>query len=1148
MITFLQVSASTFAQRITLSEKNATLSQVFDHISDQSGYDFVFTSSILKDARPVNISVTDKDFKEVLQEIFLRQPLSYEIKKKTVFISLKDKPSIFEEFITRFQAIDVTGKVIDEKSQPISGATIKLKDTKVMTTTNDQGLFVLRNVPEGSVIEIYSLGYKTKEVTAAKELGSISLEVTAGELEEVYINTGYQKTKINEQNGAVEYISSQMLNNQTGGNILARLDGVTSSLLFNVGKSNNNPQNTTNISIRGLSTINGPLDPLIVLDNFIYEGNIANINPNDIESITVLKDAAAASIWGARAGNGVIVINTKSGRFNQPLQVSFNANSVISSKPDLFKMPAMSSADYIEVEELLFNKVYFNSQISGSPITALTPAIDIFLKRRQGKISKEDSLTQINALKTGSTRQAYSDYFYRAGLLQQYNLGFRGGGSNNQYIFSAGYDRQDTENYAEFSKLNIRVANTYKPIKNLTLQTGILYTNSTTGSGRPAYNSLGIVGRHPNYLSFADENGNPLAVPIAYAKSYTDTAGNGRLLDWNYYPIEEYKQNTSSVKLQEFNANTGLNYKFTSFLNLDLKYQYQQQSQNTQSLSTLDSYSARNLINSYSQLNRTTGVVKYIVPLGGINNLGNSSIQSQTLRAQLNFEHSWNNHSLSAIAGAESRETNTNGSQNTLYGYNADPLSSSNVDFVNTYPNFITGNLESISNGANLSEVTNRFISLYSNLAYSFQRKYTLTASARRDGSNIFGASTNDKWQPLWSAGLGWELSRENFYTLKFLPFLKLTATYGKSGNVDLSRSAVSIAAYGTNAATNFRFARISSISNPSLSWEESTQFNIRADFSLNNQVLSGKIEYYRKKGDQLYGITTYDYTTWGRGNTIPRNVAAMKGNGLDFVLQTKEFGQTLKWNLNLLHSYNTSKTTEYYGNAATKLSSLLSSGSSISPVIGKPLYAISAYKWAGLSATGDPMGYLNGEPSTDYTAMRAEANDKGIDGNIQYIGSANPEHFGSLISNLTWKRFTASVNIGYKLSYFLKKPAFTSQSLISGNEEPDYASRWKNPGDEKITDIPAFNYPNNSDRDAFYSTAEINIIKGDHIRLRYINLNYRVFNPTTRKFLFSQLEVYTNLANIGILWRANQDKLDPDNLSNIPTSRTLAFGLRSNF
>lgn len=568
-----------------------------------------------------------------------------------------------------------------------------------------------------------------------------------------------------------------------------------------------------------------------------------------MENVTVLKDASAASIWGARAGNGVIVITTKRGKFNQSMQIGFNSSLIVAGKPNLYYYPQMSSSDYIDVEQLLFDEGYFDNQISGTPYAALTPAVEIFLKNRLEQISESDAAREISRLKSIDIRDEYSRHFLKKGVIQQHALNIQGGGDKHNYNLSTAYDQSSNATDVQFDKINLKADHTFRPFKNLTLMTGLYYTHSKSKSGRPDYNTIQVYGRWPTYLSFADENGDPISTPFTYREAYTDTIGDGKLLNWRYYPLEDYKHNRSITKQQEIYANTGANYRFTDYLTIDAKYQYQKQSSDTENLSDLESYNARNLINSFSQLNRSTGVVKYIVPLGGIRRLSMRTVESHTFRGQLNLDRTWGDHRLSAIAGGEVRQAKGTGNGYTLYGYNEDPLSYTDADYVNYYPNFITGNSISISSGGGLTNTVNRFVSGYTNASYSFREKYLISASARQDGSNIFGANTNDRWKPLWSAGIGWNVSNESFYRLPWLPYIKLTATYGHSGNVDLSRSALPVATYGTYAATGLRLARISTLNNPELRWEQSSQFNLRMDFALIGQVVSGSIEYYRKKG-----------------------------------------------------------------------------------------------------------------------------------------------------------------------------------------------------------------------------------------------------------------------------------------------------------
>ncbi len=350
---------------------------------------------------------------------------------------------------------------------------------------------------------------------------------------QVTANTGYQSVKPNEINGSLFVVDNKTLNEQTSPNILKRLDGVASGVLFDTKQTGDKKK--LNLSIRGLSTINAPVDPLIVLDNFIYEGNIDNINPNDIESITILKDAAAASIWGARAGNGVIVITTKKGHFNQKLKIEVNSAVTITKKMDLFSLPQISVSDYVDVEQYLFSKGFFNNTITEGEASwgnrpALTPGVEILLNRKYGLISASDSATQMNALKAIDSRDQYNKYFYQDAITQQYSLNLSGGSGNNAWLVSGGYNRLLSDVKAKSDKANVRVENSFKPIKNLQINLGIYYTNANSSNGGLGYNSVTINGRTVPYLKFADDNGNPLPIDM-YRHGYIDTVGAGRLLN-----------------------------------------------------------------------------------------------------------------------------------------------------------------------------------------------------------------------------------------------------------------------------------------------------------------------------------------------------------------------------------------------------------------------------------------------------------------------------------------------------------------------------------------------------------------------------------------------------------------------------------------
>ena len=1043
----------------------------------------------------------------------------------------------------------IRGIVLSELNEPLPGISITVKGTERGTTSDAKGHFLISGITKNVILVFTGIHTESVEISSGSSGNmEVTLKFKATYMQDVLVeaNTGYQTAKPNEINSSLVVIDNKTLNQQVGTNILKRLENVTSGLLFDNNKLIRGQVKNDNISIRGLSTINASLSPLIILDNFIYEGDINNINPNDVESITVLKDASATSIWGARAGNGVIVITTKKGKLNEKAKISVNLTYSIGEKPDLFYLPNISSSDYIDLEQYLFKQGYFDNA-AGNPYQPLTPAVELFLKRRDGLISAADSAKQVAALKAVDTRDQYKKYVYRNPFIRQYAIGLRGGNNNSAYTFSVGYDNNLGELRDRFDKLNIKIDNLYRPVKGLQLSLGIYYTNSKAVSGMQAYGSTTIDGRQVPYIRLADDNGNPISVAASYRDSYTDTAGGNKLLDWKYYPLEDYKHEVTTVRQDELFANISLQYNIARYLNIDLKYQYQKQQVKSDQLSDIESYSTRNLINLFSRVDPATGEVSYTVPMRGILNSYNATIQSQTARGQLNFNNTWGDHSVAAILGSEIRQAKTVGNNNIVYGYNEDPLSYSVVDMITYFPTFVDGSYQSIPNSLSFSNTVNRFISFYGNASYTYRHRYTLSGSARRDGSNIFGANTNDRWKPLWSAGIGWNLSEESFYRTKLFKFFKLRATYGYSGNVDLNKTSEAVALYLSGApSTNFPFTRIRSLNNPDLGWEKIAMLNIGLDFSMRKEIISGSIEYYHKRGTDLYGQTPYDYTTWGAVPYVTKNVAGIKEDGVDLIINSKNIDRVFKWNTSFLFNYNSNKTVKYESNEAKTIVSKLGNGNLIVPVLGKPLYGIAAYKWAGLDGNGNPQGYVDGKKSTDYNAIRNEGLIKGTEGNIVFVGSSSPTLFGSITNNISWRRFSFSFNISYKFGYYFVKPVLSYSSLInSGMGNKDYSLRWKKQGDEVLTNVPSFVYPVDGYRENFYQLSDVNVLKADHIRLQFVNLNFTIPEDNKSSKLFREIQLYLNVSNLGILWKANREGYDPEYPSSLPPVRSIAFGVR---
>jgi TonB-linked SusC/RagA family outer membrane protein len=899
-------------------------------------------------------------------------------------------------------------------------------------------------------------------------------------------------------------------------------------------------------SIRGLSTINGSQDPLIVVDDFPYDGDINNINPNDVESITILKDAAAASIWGTRAGNGVIIITTKKGKFNKPLSISLNSNLIVSGKPDLFSIDQINSSDYVDMEKLLFEKGYFNSTINSTSHLALTPVVDILNRERSGELTADEAEKMIDVYRNHDVRDDYEKYLYRDAVHQQYALNLNGGSRNLSYNISGGIDKDISDLNAKNNRITASFENNYQPFNSLEVTARLTYTDSKYTEGRPGLNSFGISGRNVPYLYLADATGTPVSLATDYSESYTDTAGGGHLLSWKYYPLTDYTHTRLTTDQRDMLTFLGVKFQVFKGMSIDVKYQYERQEADNRNLQDTGSYFTRYMINQFSQLNTSTGEVKYIVPLGGILNQSNNITSVHDLRAQLNYNKDWEKGALAVIAGEDIRKAGISSIGNTVYGYNDDFLTVGNTDFLNPYPNFIGGYSSYIGSGISLSKKQNNFVSFFGNAAFTFLDTYTLSGSFRKDASNLFGVNTNDKWNPFWSAGLAWNLSKEAAYHWSLFPYLRLRATYGFSGNVDQSKSALTVLQfYNSGYENNLPFAQVSQFANPDLSWEKVRTINIGIDFSTGKDVLSGSIEFYQKKGTNLFGITPIDYTTGIGVGYLTKNVASMKARGVDVTINTRNIDRRFKWTTGFLFSYTDSRTSAYYNGDYLVSGSFLGGGSEIFPLAGYPLYSIGGYEWGGLDPeTGDPRGYLNGKVSNNYDSISIQ---KGMQG-VVYNGPSSPRFYGSVNNTFTWKRLSLSINLLYNLGYYFRRDVISYSRLItSGLGVSDYANRWQQPGDEAFTNVPSFKYPADSRRDDMYRLAEINVGRADNIRLQYINLAYD-FIPLHKMDLLKDVQVYVNIANIGIVWRANHWKIDPEYQGTLAPQTTYTTGLRVNF
>jgi len=998
----------------------------------------------------------------------------------------------------------------------------------------------------GSVIVIQ----RSQQQTGTKSITEPQLEKIL-ELDEVKIvNTGYQRIPVMRATGSFTLVDSTQYNRRVSSDAFSRLEGITSGLLFN-----KNTLATSlgglDLSIRGRSTIFANDQPLIILDNFPFNGDFGSLNPNDIAGIAVLKDAASAAIWGVRAGNGVIVIDTKRGKMGQELKVSLNTNLTISKKPDLSYNPNyLSSADYIYLEQFLFENGRYDQALNDKlSYPVLSPVVQLLAKQKAGQLTPAQAEAQLNVWRGRDIRNEELRYFYRRPVSQQYALSLSGGTAHSAHYFSTGFDRElHALRYNDDDRITVNSQNTFNPLKNLEVEAGIYYVRSKSMVDSTLAENI-ATGLYP-YYQFKDENGNAAEFERDVSSVYKAKAMSMGLLDWTYRPLEELGRSPKMRVMDNLRFNVGLKYVVFPGLSASLKYQDHVIDVRDSRYIDANSYKMRNVVNQFATI--TDGkVTAYPIPVGGQFIRLNNKVVGDNFRGQLDYMFEKGVNAVSVIAGYELSELKGRSFASFSYGHANKNSVSSVVDTVTKF-NLNPRGSSGIPVGLVLYDKLERIVSSYTNIGYTYKNKYTLSGSARLDGSNYFGVKANHKQVPLWSAGVLWHLDREEFFKLNWLSVLKFRASYGYNGNLDRGITGITTFKRGLSGnSMNLPYADIVNVGNPELGWERIGIGNLGLEFGLKDQVISGKLEYYLKNGLDILGDKIFPLNTGIQ--TLRGNYAKMSGRGYDITINSKNLRGSFNWHTSLLIS-GVSDKVEKYDVLETDNNNYIGLYNT-RPLVGRPVYGVYSYPWAGLDpATGDPMGYVDGQVSKNYEVIFKSM---GVT-DLKYEGPARPTVFGNLFNTFSYKNLSLAFNVTYKLGYYFRKNS-VNYSLISASgfkyTSRDFADRWKVAGDEQFTNVPSMPIFGSSDlRDLLYNNSSATVAKADHIRLQDISLSYDFSVRSSKLFFIKKLQAYLYMNNLGVLWKANKFGLDPDivpdsgNLLQSPMPFNISCGAKMSF
>jgi len=1117
----LQVSADTFAQKVSLNVKNVSLKEVFKLLTDQSDYDFVFSTTMLSDNNNITISTKNEPILSVLSKVLEGQNLSYVVKDKAIIVIKKEQT--FAKTI--FKLFPIKGKVVDsENGSPLLAITVKSKTSS--TQTDKDGNFSI-NVEDGDVLTFSSIGFETNQVTVTgSEFITVMLKTSNTLLDNVVV-VGYGSQKKENLSSSVVSIKTKDLNMVNAVSVDNLLQGRVAGL--NVSTYTAQPGGGIAVNIRGSISPLGGSNPLYVLDGvpltnnsstdftpsggtamrgFVDRNPLNNINPNDIESITVLKDASATAIYGSAAANGVILITTKKG-VDGKVQVSYNASHAIQNMaPYIEQFDAeqfMINANRFGAERRLFDNNYapFYGTVQDN---GLNPHVPQF------------SAQDISAAGRGFN---WIDHITRTGSIADHNISINGGNKNTKVFSSLNYFDQNAllEN-SGMRRIVGRVNLNQQIGKIVTFDLALSYSqinNDNVATG----NQGGTQTNSPTLLRSA----------MAFAPTFTPYNDRGEL---NF----SYDRRINNPEGYSLMTNTSQNKRLFAAPKLEVRI------------------SPALKASVIGGIDQTSTTAEFFVPRRanfdqaptGNAEVGYAAVNNYSTEAFLNYDKSFRDgrHKISALLGGGYYSATGNYFGSVAVGFPTDQFGTANLAIAS---NRLLGQSNSSVNQPI------RKLSQFTRLNYTFANKYIVDVTARRDGSSQFGE--NNRYGIFPGASFAWKINNETFFDniKETVNELKFRTSYGSSGN-DNIRGNQSMSLYGPGFATapwNFLFGNEintgvlqTQLGNPNISWETNVTFNIGLDFGLFNNRITGSVEYFNRTANDLldFGILNINSPV----SRIGLNIGSTRSQGFEFAINTQNITtKNFSWASNI--NLGTFKATWVSRNPDVPLLSYVGEKDAINSVYG--------WKTNGILRTPqDLLAVSTTQPNAVLGNLRYVDNNN--DGQLDVkdvvnLGDFNPKGTFGINNIFRYKNLDLAVFI------YGNYGGLGWDGWQAFNRPFDLGA--PTPLNSSVRTVDVFTSFNT---DGIYPSYALNVADGANpsggndftmqsiyfARLKNVTLGYTLPNKFLgAKKVLQSAKLFVDFGNLGVI--TNFNGLDPEmerNNGPYPIARTISFGFNTKF
>ena len=1035
------------------------------------------------------------------------------------------------------QSFSVTGTVVDEQSEPVIGASILVKGTNRGMITDMDGKFHLNDVRASDVLVVSFVGLQTQEVKA-KERMRIVLTSTSEELDEVIV-TAFGTAKKSAFTGSATVLNKATIEKKQVTNVLQTLAGEVPGLQMAPSTA---PGSTSSILIRGEGSINAGTDPLIVLDGMIYEGGWNNINPQDVESITVLKDAASNALYGARGANGVIIITTKKGEAGKGLitvDAKWGGNSRglpdydrITNPGEYYEMYYQALYDnYVSkgssalaAHQKANENLFGDASVGGLGYNIYTVPDGEYLIGSNGKLNPNATLGR-RIYQNGQVYTLYPDDWtdeaYGVGLRQEYNLSISGGSNNAQLYSSFGYLKDEgIVDASDYERFTARLRANYQAKPWLLFGANVSYTRGQTHNvyNDGSYNNSSVFTQVSNTAPIY-----PMYVRDGEGNIMSDN--NGILYDWGNGVYNEnsiirpFCNNVNNVNslLIDYSGSKSNAVNTDAFVDIsflkDFKFSFKV---GTSLLEERASSTTNPFYGYYAQQGGTSYV---------------SHVRAMTLNLQqvLNWTKAFGHHHLNLMVGHES------------YNYDFESLDATKAGAVDYFGNLeLNGYLNSYGIPSSYAEDYNTEGYLFRGM-YDYNERYFAQFSYRRDASSMF--HPDNRWGNFWSLGGAWIISKEEWFNADWINTLKLKASYGEQGNHNIGYFRY-VNTYTTNSVNGDLSLDFNSKGNKEITWEKNGNLNVGVEFELFKHRLNGGVEFYnRTTRDMLMWFSTP--TTLGYSGYY-QNVGDMRNRGLELTLsgtpiRTRQF----EWSLNLNLTYNHQRVTHL--DEANKSMTVdgyngFQQGNDYFIGEGLPLNTFYILKYAGPSEEGASQWYKTDENGNEVKTTNYS------EGTYHLIKGQSPVYggFGTTISAFG---FDLSAQFTYNLggkgydaqyAYLMSSP----YSGVTGSAiHADLRDAWS--VDNTDSNIPRFQFGDEytgiiSDR---------YLISKTYLNLQNMQLGYTVPAVFTAKLGLSKLRLYVTGDNL-YLWskRKGYDPRTSSGYGVYSPMRTISGGVNLQF